>query len=231
MAFQVFCPIHKKQSVFTLRYHSTRYYKKRKGKSWKRMKTKTNPVEFVYCPKCDLPFKLTVKMKAVRRNIKDWYAFMGERRKQKLKEITAETLAHKKRLEKRLFPERRKGRPYSPKPLPIKITRLANGWYFSQYQTRFHYVKNNRFYCHPNHPINLSMIPVDHPKKLMGKMCKMCGQKKGVYEYEEKSTWEKHHIKKTQEKRKKYEHQRHKKRYKPRKILMQPVGEQHDRQT
>ena len=99
---------------------------------------------------------------------------------------------------------RRTGRPYSPKPLPIKITSLRDGWYFSKDMTKFHYIKKNRFYCRPSYPIILDVIPVHQTKKMQGKMCKFCKVKKGIRNFKQSESWNKNYEEKLKHDRKRY---------------------------
>jgi hypothetical protein len=82
------------------------------------------------------------------------------------------------------YGKRSQGGQFTPKPLPVKITSLEDGWYYAKDKHFFHFIKENRFYCSPSRKINLNMVPVKRPKKLLQDMCRNCASKKGIVKYQ-----------------------------------------------
>lgn len=177
-----------------------------KFRKQKKFKIRNKKIQFLYCQKCDEIYKVSIKLTKVRKKITQFYKILGKDRLKKEKEVRDFVRTEKKKFkeEQKKKYGRRSGRPYSPKPLPIKITALRDGWYFSKEKTRFHYIKKSRFYCRPSYRINLDLIPVYEIRKLQGKMCKFCKIKKGIRTFKQTETWNKHYLEKLRHDRQRY---------------------------
>jgi len=210
-----YCKIHPNTHLHTLHFWLARgppisMDKFRDSKKHKaKFKIRNNKIQFLYCQKCDDIYKVSIKLTKVRKKITNFYQILGKNRLKKEKIVRDFVRTEKKKFkEEQKKLGKRAGRPYSPKPLPMKITALRDGWYFSREKTRFHYIKNNRFYCRPSYKINLDMIPVRHTIKLQGKMCQFCKRKRGIRSFKQNENWEswnKHYEAKLLYDRKRYE--------------------------
>jgi len=202
-----YCQKHPKTQLHSLHYYTWKANSLQKYREkWRNVDIKNNALEFLYCPKCDDVYKVTVKLAKIRKQLKNFHQILGQERLDKQEEVRNIVRIGKKKFkaEQKAKYGRRSGRPYSPKPLPIRVKSLRDGWYFSKDKIRFHYIKQNRFYCRPSYPIILDIIPVTNIRKLQRKMCKFCKVKKGIRTFNQTETWNKHYQKKLKDDREKY---------------------------
>ncbi len=167
-----FCKIHKTTNMFALSYYT----------NIENPSKKRNNINFLYCPSCDKVYKLRFTLKQARESIFNFRHLIIKENRERIKKFKQKLIEIKKKEKQKL--KRKIGRPFSPKPLPIKITRVRDGWYWSAIGNKFHFIKNNKYYCHPNFKVNLNLIPVKNTKKMNKKMCIQCARKKGIFRYE-----------------------------------------------
>jgi len=174
MTQQLFCPKHKKEVLLTLKYYERH--------TSKRDDTEIFGTQYLFCRKCKRAYRTKISISKVRDQIANVYKAMGTLKTDKMRKINEEIRQFKRQLKKDL--KRRAGRPYTPKPLPIKVTRVRTGWYHSRYRSgKIHYITKSVRYCHPSQKINLDMLPVKFNPKLLPNICKTCARKKGVLSY------------------------------------------------
>jgi len=176
-----FCKFHPETQLRALHYITSYRNVPLKKKSWTR-----KGIQFAYCPDCDEIYKVTINIKKIYKKIVFFRDMLKLEILHQKKVLRLNYKKEKEKLEKLMekkYGKRSQGRQFKPKPLPVKITSLEDGWYYSKDKRFFHFIKNNRFNCSPSRRINLNIVPVKKPKKLLQQMCKNCAYIKGIVKY------------------------------------------------
>ncbi len=178
-----FCKFHPKTQLRALHYKTSfRNVSLDKKTSWT-----SRGVQFAYCPDCNEIYKITINMKKIYKKIVFFRDMLKLEIIHQRKVLRLKYKKEKEKLEKLMekkYGKRSQGGQLTPKPLPVKITSLEDGWYYAKDKHFFHFIKDNRFYCSPSRKINLNIVPVKKPKKLLQEMCRNCASKKGIVKYQ-----------------------------------------------
>jgi hypothetical protein len=178
-----YCKFHPSTQLRALHYKTHH----KNASLYKKTSWASKGIQFAYCPDCNEIYKITVNMKKIHKKIIFLRDMIKLEIKHQRKVLRLKYKKEKERLEKLMekkYGKRNQGGQYTPKPLPVKITSLEDGWYYAKDKHFFHFIKDNKFYCSPSRKINLDLVPVKRPKRLLQDMCRFCASNKGIKKYQ-----------------------------------------------